>query len=103
TPQGGVITASQDNYHTIDSTGETTNTIAYSTDDDIDTMPDRQWMLDDDHAVLGWDTEEPTLSIYRLSDGQQVATSSVGYLPRQNTTPVRSEEQTSELQSRFDL
>src|SRR5699024_1330328 len=88
TPQGGVITASQDNFHTIDSTGETTNTIAYSTDDDIDTMPDRQWMLDDDHAVLGWDTEEPTLSIYRLSDGQQVATSSVGYLPRQNTTPV---------------
>lgn len=91
TPQGGVITVSQDSFMTIDSTGETTETIRYTTDDDIQNVPDQSWMLDDDHALLGWDTQDPTLSIYRLSDGEQVATSTVNYLPRQDTVPIIDE------------
>lgn len=88
TRDGGVIAASQDQFFTIDSTGETTNTIGYTTADDVETVPDQLWMLDDDHVLLGWDTEEPTLSMYRLSDGEQVATSSVQRLPRQDVLPV---------------
>src|SRR5699024_168230 len=88
TRDGGVIAASQDQFFTIDSTGETTNTIGYTTADDVETVPDQLGMLEDDHVVLGWDTEDPTLSMYRLSDGEQVATSSVQRLTRQDVLPV---------------
>lgn len=88
TPQGGAITVSQDQLITIDNTGQTTDTTTYSTSNDIDTVPDQLWMLDDDHVLFGWDIEEPTLSIYRLSDGERVATSSVRYSPNQDTTPI---------------
>lgn len=88
TPQGGVLAVDDENVLELDAEGDITDTTAYSSDDDIDTTPDQLWMLDDNHALFAWDNAEPTLSIYRLSDGQELATSAAQYMPRQDAVPI---------------
>lgn len=90
-PSGGVITVSQDSFITVDQTGEVAATVTYDTDDAIQTVPDQLWMLDDDHVLLGWDAKHPTLSVYRLSDGERLATTTVRHVPRQSSVPIIDE------------
>jgi len=91
TSSGGVITVSQDSFVTVDPAGEVAATVKYDTEDDIHTVPDQLWMVDEDHVLLGWDAKHPTLSVYRLSDGERLATTTVKHLPRQASVPILDE------------
>lgn len=81
-----VITIGESTIATVDATGAVVDETPWA--NPHDTRPIRAWMLDDSHALLGWNTETPTIGLIDLDTTEILATTEINRLPDQSVIPT---------------
>ncbi|MFC7403431.1 hypothetical protein [Citricoccus sp. GCM10030269] len=94
TGQNQIITASDATLYTVNDDGIVAGRASYSAPAGTAGAPDRSWMLDNDHALLAWDSEagETMMSIINVKDGTTRATAEVSRAPDQQERPIVDEQ-----------
>lgn len=90
TGQNQIITASESGLYTVTEDGTVTGQQPYTPPTGVTGAPGLSWMLDADHALLGWATEAgaTVMAILNVKDGSTLTTTEVPRAPDQRHLPL---------------
>lgn len=85
-----IITATEDSLHTVNADGTVAGRVPLTAPTGSSGAPVASWMLDADHALLGWKTEDSStaMAIIQVNDGVTLATTEVQQAPDQRQQPL---------------
>ncbi|WP_188806891.1 hypothetical protein [Citricoccus zhacaiensis] len=80
-----IITATEDSLHTVNADGTVAGRVPLTAPTGSSGAPVASWMLDADHALLGWKTKDSStpMAIIQIQDGATLATAEVPQPPDQ--------------------
>ncbi|WMY79994.1 hypothetical protein [Citricoccus sp. I39-566] len=85
-----IITASESSLYTVNADGTVAGQKPYAPPPGATGSPDTSWMLDAEHALLGWNTESSStaMAIIQVQEGSTLATAEVPHAPDQRQQPL---------------
>lgn len=89
TAQNQIITATESSLYTVNADGTVADRVPYTAPPGTTGAPETSWMLDTDHALLGWDTEDSStmMAVVNLTEATTLATGPVPHAPVQRQQP----------------
>ncbi|MFC4431044.1 hypothetical protein [Citricoccus alkalitolerans] len=85
-----IITAAEASLYTVNADGTVAGRVSFTPPAGASGAPVVSWMLDADHALLGWKTEDSStvMAIIQVQDGVTLATAEVPQAPDQRQQPL---------------
>lgn len=90
TAQNQIITATEDSLYTVNPDGTVADRVSYTSPASASGAPEVSWMLDADHALLGWKTEDSStaMAIVNLTEATTLTIDRVPQAPDQRQQPL---------------
>ncbi|MFC0247000.1 MULTISPECIES: hypothetical protein [Citricoccus] len=85
-----IITATETSLYTVNADGTVAGRTSFTPPAGASGAPQVSWMLDADHALLGWKTKDSStaMTIIQVQDGATLATAEMAQAPDQRQQPI---------------